>query len=323
MLVATADDVLRVDSRHGDVERAEGLADRSPTCLARDPHVDDRAWCGNDRGVLRSDDAGASWHATGLGEEDVTALAASPTTEDVLWAGTEPSELWRSSDAGESWEPVGGLGDLPSSSEWSFPPKPETHHVRWITCHPLDAGRLYVAIEAGALVSTPDGGRTWADRVPGGPYDTHELTIHPGAPDTLRSAAGDGYFQSTDAGETWSQPSEGLEVSYLRSIAVDPDRPDVLVASAASHAHSAYRAGSSDGRLYRRVGDEPWERIVDGWPQPPSTIAPLLAAGRQAGELWAVDERGVHRSTDGGMTWRQTAPFAETPTRIRAIALVT
>lgn len=38
--------------------------------------------------------------------------------------------------------------DAASSSEWSFPPKPDTHHVRWIACHPLDANRLWVAIEA-------------------------------------------------------------------------------------------------------------------------------------------------------------------------------
>jgi len=33
------------------------------------------------------------------------------------------------------------VGTLSSSSEWSFPPRPDTHHVRWIACHPLEPKR--------------------------------------------------------------------------------------------------------------------------------------------------------------------------------------
>jgi photosystem II stability/assembly factor-like uncharacterized protein len=157
-------------------------------------------------------------------------------------------------DGGSNWEQTRGLTALPSSSEWSFPPKPHTHHVRWIACHPHERGRLWVAIEAGALVSTADGGRTWRDRVPGGPWDTHELAIHPAAPDTLRVSAGDGYFESDDAGETWRSPEDGLEVGYLRSIAIDPGNPDTVIVSASTGPRSAYAAGSSDGRVYRRSG---------------------------------------------------------------------
>src|SRR5205823_11109183 len=141
--------------------------------------------------------------------ENVTAIAASPAAENVVWAGTEPSEVWRSSDGGTTWARTRGLRELPSSSEWSFPPKPDTHHVRWIACHPDEPGRLFVAIEAGALVSTLDGGGSWRDRVRGGPYDTHELAIHPDAPQRLRASAGDGYFESEDGGATWSKPRNG------------------------------------------------------------------------------------------------------------------
>src|SRR4029453_16868663 len=86
---------------------------------------------------------------------------------DVVWVGTEPSEVWLSADGGTTWEQTSRLETLPSSSEWSFPPRPDTHHVRWIACHPLEPERLWVAIEAGALVSTVDGGRPWGDRGPG------------------------------------------------------------------------------------------------------------------------------------------------------------
>lgn len=322
ILVATDGEVVVCDVERGTSARAHGIEGR-PTCLTGDPLVRGRAWCGTHRnGLFRTDDGGTSWQSAGLAERLIMAVAASPTDRDVVWVGTEPSEVWRSRNAGGTWEQTSTLETLSSSSDWSFPPRPDTHHVRCISCHPLDPDRLWVAIEAGALVATGDGGRTWSDRVPGGPRDTHELAIHPGAPDTLRVSAGDGYFESDDAGATWRSPNVGLEVGYLRSVAIDPERPEVVVVSASSGPYSAYVAGRSDGRLYRRVARERWERVHDGWPASASTIAPLLCAGVTGGELWAADERGVHRSDDGGKSWRRAVGHATSPQHLHGLALV-
>jgi photosystem II stability/assembly factor-like uncharacterized protein len=335
ILVATREVVLAVDPSDGSVERSEVEPEIvRPTCLAADPSAADRAWCGTSDGILRSDDRGASWVRAGLEGEEITAIAASPnerassSTDDaadggaVVYAGTEPSAVYRSGNGSARWRRAEGLLDLPSSSTWSFPPKPETHHVRWIACDPGSPGRLYVAIEAGALVTTPDGGATWEDRPEIAPYDTHELAIHPDRPKALRVSAGDGYWESEDGGASWESPEEGLDVTYLRSVTIDPGDPDVVVVSAASHPHSAYMAGRSDGRLFRREGGGRWRRVTEGWPDPPATIAPLLASGREPGELWAADERGIHRSDDGGATWSIVAAFDSTPAWLRGLAVL-
>jgi photosystem II stability/assembly factor-like uncharacterized protein len=322
VLVATPRGVVRVDVGVGSGVLSLGL-DGRPTALAADPHVAGRAWCCTSRaGVFRTDDGGATWSTAGLGGERLESVVASPARRDLLWAGTEPSAVWRSDDAGAAWRRTSRLEALPSSAEWSFPPRPDTHHVRWIAPHPDDADRLWVAVEAGALISTADGGATWSDRVPGGPYDTHELAIHPGAADVLRASAGDGYYESRDRGRTWSRPMEGMDVGYLRSVAIDPGDPEVVVVSAASQPHAAYVAGRSDGRLYRRERGADWTVITDGWPDPPRTIAPLLVPGADSGSLWACDERGVHRSGDGGSRWRQVWAFDVAPEHLRGIAIV-
>jgi photosystem II stability/assembly factor-like uncharacterized protein len=321
ILVATESTVLVVDAERGTMSQGTGLSDR-PTCVTADATTG-CAWCGTQRGgAFRSDDDGVSWRSIGLEGRRIVSISASPSQSDLVWVGTEPSEVWRSENGGETWEQTSSLEKLASSPTWSFPPKPDTHHVRWIACHPRDAGRLWVAIEAGALASTSDGGRTWHDRVKDGPWDTHELAIHPDAPTSLRIAAGDGYFESDDGGATWRSPEDGLDVGYLRSVAIDPGRRDVVIVSASSGPRLAYVTGVSDGRLYRRDGGARWERVRDGWPDPPNTIAPLLAAGRSAGELWAADERGVHRSNDAGVSWRVVARFAVTPNNLRGLSLV-
>ena len=82
-----------------------------------------------------------------------------------------------------------------------------------------------------------DGDRTWIDRVEQGPYDTHTLATHRKAPKRLYSAAGDGYFESSDYGESWIRPMKGLRHGYLVGFAVDSGNPDAVILSA-SNGHS-------------------------------------------------------------------------------------
>jgi hypothetical protein len=321
LLVAAPLAVFTLDEQSGVLREGSGLDGQRPTGIAADPHVAGRAWCCTARGgVFRTDDDGATWRHAGLADERLMTIAASPAAEGLLWAGTEPSAVWRSDDGGDNWKRTRSLDELPSSSEWAFPPRPDTHHVRWIACQPDRPQRLWVAVEAGALITSDDGGRSWRDRVAGGPYDTHELAIHPAAPTTLRVAAGDGYYESDDGGTSWSRPDAGLDIAYMRSVAIDPARADVVIISGASGPRTAYVAGVSDGRIYRREAADEW-RPVDDWPRDNGGIAPLLIPGRTPDEFFAADERGVHRSGDGGVNWAMIAPFATTPQHLRGLTL--
>lgn len=142
---------------------------------------------------------GHSWQSAGEGIRSATATAVAVSAADrandygVVYAGTELSAMFRSKDRGTSWRELNAFTQLPSSSTWSFPPRPETSHVRWITADPLVSGRIFVAIEAGALVRSLDCGEHWEDRRHDAPYDTHTLVMHSKAPNRLYSAAGDGY----------------------------------------------------------------------------------------------------------------------------------
>ena len=286
----------------------ESLKDKSPEALAVDPRHPGRAYAGTcGHGLWRTDDAGRTWDQVGRGitHAEVTAVAVSPAEAGAVYAGTEPSAVFRSENGGETWSELSGLRALPSSRSWAFPPRPETHHVRWIETDPTVPGRVFVAIEAGAFVRTLDGGRTWLDRVRGGPIDTHAAATHPLAPGRLYSAAGDGYFESTDAGESWSRRVDGLRHRYLVGVAVHPADPDVVIVSAASGPFVAYRPGRAEAHVYRKIGRGGFQPAMTGLPDAQGTVASRFAVSPgEPGVIYAANNHGIFRTDDAGKSWR-------------------
>lgn len=253
-------------------------------------------YCGTSDGLYRRR-AGAetAWERV-ADVGDVTAVAVHGTG---IWVGTEPSAVYHA-PVGENFSERSGLTDLPSSDDWAFPPRPSTHHVRWLE---PTAERIYVAIEAGALVRSPDGGETWRDRVRSGPYDTHSMTTHTDRPDLAYSAAGDGFYVTRDGGDSWTTAESGLDRSYCWSVVCDPGDPGSVLVSAAHGPRSAHDAGSADSAMYRRENaDETWTRCEDV-PGPEGLLAPVLATTGTPGEAVAATNRGLYRTTDWGASW--------------------
>lgn len=301
---ALNDHLLAVREHGGGWTATPALSGRTFECLAVSPAAPDRVFAGTvDAGLQCSTDGGDRWRSVGSFDDRVTAVTVSPHDPDTVWVGTEPSAVYRSIDGGTSFERRGGLTDLPSADRWSFPPRPETHHVRWLSVNPHDPAHIYVAIEAGAFVRSVDGGETWDDHPRGGRRDNHTLATHPDAPCRVYTAAGDGYAESPDCGDTWKHPQDGLEHRYVWGLAVDPGDPGTVVVSAASGAYSAHRLDTAESSLYRRDGDG-WSRLTDGLPDPSGTVRAVLAAG-DAGEFFALTNHGIFHSTDAARSWEQ------------------
>jgi photosystem II stability/assembly factor-like uncharacterized protein len=239
-------------------------------CIAVDPHDPARVYVGTlDRGLFASDDGGDTWRPdeSGMPERRVLSVAVSRVDRQqgvsTVYAGTEPSNLYRSADAGRRWERVPALRELPSEPRWSYPPRPWTHHVRTIALNPVDPDVLTVGIELGGVMRTRDRGASWIDHNPEAHSDAHTLLTHPLAPARLYEAAGQGIALSDDGGEHWRRRGDGLDRRYAWAAAVDPADPDLWYVSVSRSPFAAHGAGDGQARLLRWRGNG-WATI-DGW----------------------------------------------------------
>ena len=299
-------------------EQTTHLEGRQLECVAVSPGAPERVFVGTfEDGLFRSTDGGETFDPlephvetdggteSGFVSDAVMSLAISPHDPSVVYAGTEPSRVYRSRDGGDTWTHLSGLTDLPSEDEWYFPPRPHTHHVRWLEVDPFDPDRVYVGIEAGALVLRDEAEESWRERPEGSRIDNHSLATHPDREGRVYSAAGDGYAQSDDGGETWEHPQEGLEHRYCWSIVPHPDDPDRVIVSSASGASSAHTASQASAYVYRTDGpDAAWERLDDrGIPMGEGVVRAVFATDDERGDVYAVTNLGLFVSSDFGDSW--------------------
>jgi photosystem II stability/assembly factor-like uncharacterized protein len=285
-----------------DGEITTGLEGRGAMCLAVDPSSTDNLYAGTmDEGLFKSEDGGRSWEElSGIEHPRVTAVAVSPS-DGAVYAGTEPSALFVSIDGGGSWRELAGMRKLPSAPTWSFPPRPWTSHVRAIAPSYADPDLVVVGIELGGVLRSTDGGETWQDQRPGAQPDCHSLSAHPEAAELFYEAGGGGFARSTDFGDSWESMDEGMGLHYVWGLAADSEDPSLVYASAAQGPYRAHVGGASDAAIYRKIGNEPWQAVLEGLDAFPYALCPDPEA---PGAVYAgLGDGTVLRGEDAGESW--------------------
>ncbi|MGH2686987.1 MAG: WD40/YVTN/BNR-like repeat-containing protein [Actinomycetota bacterium] len=281
--------------------------------------------------LLHSDDVGQTWSEPDKGAlrfpDDTDAALVRvwqvlPGRDDepgVVWAGVEPAALFRSTDAGETFELVRGLWDHPHRATWT--PGGGGLGLHSIVRHPTDPSRMWVAISTGGVYRTADGGTTWepanrgirADFLPGPEPEygqcVHKIDAHPDEPETLFAQNHGGVYRSDDGGTLWHDIAPGLPSDFGFPLVVDPERPGTaMVIPLASDEYRCTAGGRC--RVFRtHDGGRSWEPLGEGLPQRNAHLT-ILRDGFNAGAggLWFGTRSGeVFGSVDGGDHWFEVA----------------
>jgi len=241
------------------------------------------------------------------------------TEPDTMYCGVEPAALFVSHDAGLTWTLVRGLFNHPHRPRWK--PGNGGLCLHTIVLDPANRERMYIAISAGGVYKTEDGGNTWEarnhgiqvafqpDRNPEFGQCVHKMVLHPARPDRLFLQHHWGLYRSDDSADSWKSISNGVPSDFGFAMITHPRDPDyVYVLPIESDEFRCTPEGRL--RVYRtRNAGASWEPLSRGLPQKGAYKTVLRDAmvadslepagiyfGTRSGELFA--------SIDEGKNWK-------------------
>jgi len=289
-------------------------------------------------GVHVSSDDGRSWDR--VFPSDAFYIAVDPSNPKSLYVGTEPVHLYRTVDAGDSWEELESLAQQPESirDKWWFPVYPHDSHVKTIYVDPRSRGRVYVGLEHGGILRTDDGGKSWEEVSDGIEYlDIHMVGGDPAQENVVYAATARGFYRSDDYGHDWILAEEGLDRDDFHAFAAQPGPCTSLFLTATRGTPPSWvRPSGAEGAVFRSEDSGlTWQQLGGGLPEnlkrAPEFLAvdPLdearlyvsasdhqdrLPEGIQAGgEVWVTADRGA--------IWSQVYE-AKQPIRILCVGAV-
>jgi photosystem II stability/assembly factor-like uncharacterized protein len=228
--------------------------------------------------VFRSDDGGRTWRAlAGMHGKSVRSFALALSEPSILVAGALDG-VFRSRDAGDTWERI------------SPPGHPEIKNIESLAIDPQYPEIIY----AGTWHlpwKTVDGGRTWSSIKEGviDDSDVFSIILDPRDSRLLYASACTGIYKSEDAGAHFRRvqgiPNSARRTRVLRQHPIDPNM---------------VYAGTTEGLWATINAGQTWRRVTADT----VIVNDVLVDARHPGTvLLATDRSGVLRSENGGTTF--------------------
>jgi photosystem II stability/assembly factor-like uncharacterized protein len=212
--------------------------------------------------IWRSTDSGATWTentANGngkywwsvAGSDDLTKVyATSVVGSSPSDYSSQPVNIWRSTDSGDTWTEVTSIG---TAQKW-----------RSVTSS-SDGDKLAAVVKDGNIWTSTDSGATWTEDTSIGATKTWRSVSSSSDGTKLVAAVYNGnLWRSTDSGTTWTEDTSVGTTLYWRATASSDD--------GSKQAASAYQSGQI-GQIYLRAG--PTEAATSS----ASSSSPLTVVG--------------------------------------------
>jgi len=243
---------------------------------------------------------------------------------DTLYCGVEPAALFKSNDAGETWELEQGLFNHPHRPQWQ--PGGGGLCLHTILPDPVNDKRLFIAISTGGVYRTDDGGLNWQPRnngvraqflPPGQQYPewgqcVHKIVSHPSNPQRMFLQNHWGLYRSDDGADSWTDIANGVPSDFGFALEIDPHDADTayIIPIESDEFRCTPEAGL---RVYRtRNAGASWEALTEGLPQE-DAFETILRDGLKAdqsdptGLYFGTRSGKLFASKNGGDSWTTIA----------------
>lgn len=295
--------------------------------------------------LVPTDDWGRTWQepeeanvkfpaGSGLALKQIWQISLGPDDEPgTLYCGVDPAALFRSTDAGASWEVVRGLLDHPHRERWQ--PGGGGMCLHTIVRDPGNPDRMWVAISSGGVYRTTDGGRSWTarnagiraefmpDKYPEFGQCVHKVVQHPSRAGRLFAQNHWGLYRSDDAADSWQDIARGVPSDFGFAMTMHPHEPDTVYIIPIQ-SDMVRVAPEEKLRVYRtRNGGRSWEALTRGLPQRRAYDIVLRDALTTdsldpAGIYFGTRNGKLYASKDSGASWHVAIDGLPSITCVRA-----
>jgi photosystem II stability/assembly factor-like uncharacterized protein len=258
--------------------------------------------------------------------------------DGTLYAGGDPGVLFRSDDAGATWELNRTLWEHPTRPSWQ--PGAGGLCLHSIVPWPGEPDRLALGISAVGVWLTEDGGMTWRHGnqglvpryLPDDARDgsitlcVHNLQRASKRPARMFMQFHGGVYRSDDAGETWVDIAAGLPSDFGFPMILDPADPDSAYVIPLTGDQDRVTPGGRVRVYETRDAGASWTERGAGLPQEDAYLTILRQAFGRAGEgsglelYFGATSGDVFGSGDAGATWFTAATHLPPVHSVRAAA---
>ncbi len=242
-----------------------------------------------------------------------------PTNPRIIYTGTAGGGVWKSNDAGTTFNPI--------FDEYC-------QSIGVVTIDPNDPDNtIYVgtgetwprnSVSVGdGLYRSKDGGSNWqklgfekSERIANviiNPDNSNEIYV--AVLGALWSDSEErGVFKTNDGGASWEKVLYVNQKTGCADLAIDPSNPNILYASMWEFRRTAwsFESGGDYSALYKSIdAGKTWNKIHNGFPKGQLGRLAIAVAPSNPNVLYTVIEaeedlrKGLYRSDDAGENWNQ------------------
>ena len=284
-------------------------------------------------GIWRSTDRGETWEVSseGLAYDEGSDLKLSKVhgmaaAHGRLLVGAEACGLFESRDGGVTFSLLTTLDGEPNRELWNLPDNQPPGHLGMsaIIPHPEDPSHFWVIIQGHSLFETTDDAKTWAPRNKGlrvdwpqdNPevgYCVHKVVVSPDR-DRFYQQNHVGMHRSDDAGQTWTEITEGLPTEFGFAAAAHPHDRDTFYVVPLDPGHGRVMPDGRASVWRTRDAGSSWQRLDKGLPQQNAHLG-VLREGMSIdtydvpGLYFGTSTGQVFASADEGESWSEIANY--------------
>jgi len=254
-----------------------------------------------------------------------TMVVGIPDQPDTFLFGAADGGVWKTTDAGQTWQPI--FDEQPDASIGAIAIAPSNPQIIYVgTGQPEPR---YDIAAGNGMYKSVDGGKTWQHIGLDATRHIGAILIDPKNPDVVVVAAlghifgpnpERGIFRSSDGGKTWQHTLAINAETGVVDLAADPADPNTIYASAWQARNYPWLSyftpisGNHSGIYKSSDGGLSWTLLAGkGWPEGKLgriglAVAHTAGGARVYASVDGGTKGGLYRSDDAGANWLYVNP---------------